>query len=295
MNSFPIGSFCEKKMRTHISIESFFCFSHFYFTQINYHPKVVGTKKKLKLTVSSDTAGRYFCKANVPGFPEIKSAADVFLKQQPKISSNRQQYGMVGDTTQLECAAISIPRARHISWSFHGREINGADDPEFSILEETTDQEIKSTLIIRKTQARHFDKYNCSVVNDYGTDVLPIELLHTVTVWRYVTAAANLPIFITIAVMTVLILIVIVCFVFIKTMGRKARQVKNEKQFIPHDNYMLNFADVSSILLYCVLLECSAVFISAFRRKITHSLNFIMANFDQLNLAWPPHSSIKLH
>lgn len=232
--------------------------NHFFYPifilQINYHPKVVGTKKKLKLTVSNDTAGRYFCKANVPGFPEIKSAADVFLKQQPKITSSRQQYGMVGDTTQLECAAISIPRARHISWSFHGREINGADDPEFSILEETTDQEIKSTLIIRKTQARHFDKYNCSVVNDYGTDVLQIELLHTVTVWRYVTATANLPIFITIAVMTVLILIVIVCFVFIKTMGRKARQVKNEKQFIPHDNYMLNFADVSYIF---VLLEFS--------------------------------------
>lgn len=153
---------------------------------------------------------------------------------------------MVGDTTQLECSAISIPRARHVSWSYLGREINGIGDPEFSILEETTDQEIKSTLIIRNTQVRHFDKYNCSVVNDYGTDVLQVELLHSQTVWRYVTSTANLPIFITIAIMTVLILIVIVCFVFIKSMGRKARQVKNEKQFIPHDNYMLNFSDVSS-------------------------------------------------
>lgn len=198
------------------------------------------------MTVSSDTAGRYYCKANVPGFPEIKSAADVFLKQVPRIVSSRQQYGMVGDTTQLECSAISIPRARHVSWSYLGREINGIGDPEFSILEETTDQEIKSTLIIRNTQVRHFDKYNCSVVNDYGTDVLQVELLHSQTVWRYVTSTANLPIFITIAIMTVLILIVIVCFVFIKSMGRKARQVKNEKQFIPHDNYMLNFSDVSS-------------------------------------------------
>lgn len=181
----------------------------------------------------------------MPGFPEIKSAADVYLKQKPTITSNRQQYGMIGDTNQLECSAISIPRARHISWSFRGREINGNDDPEFSILEETTDQGVKSTLIIRNSQTWHFDKYNCSVVNDYGTDVLQVELLHSQTVWRYLTSAANLPIFITIAVMTVLILIVIVCFIFIKTMGRKARQVKNEKQFIPHDNYMLNFSDVS--------------------------------------------------
>lgn len=215
------------------------------FCQINYQPKVVGTKKKLKLTASGDTAGRYFCKANVPGFPEIKSSADVYLKQAPKIISSHQQYGTIGDATQLDCSAISIPRARHISWSFHGREINGSGDPEFSILEETTDLGIRSTLIIRNSQAWHFDSYNCSVVNDYGTDVLQVELLHSQTVWRYVTSAANLPIFITIAIMTVLILIVIVCFVFIKTMGRKARQVKNEKQFIPHDNYMLNFSDVS--------------------------------------------------
>lgn len=200
------------------------------------------------MTVSSDTTGRYFCKASVPGYPEIKSAADVFLKSPPKITSSNQQFGLVGDTMQLECSAISIPRARHISWSFHGREINGSSDPEFSILEETNDQGIKSTLIIRNSQTWHFDKYNCSVVNDYGTDVLQVELLHSQTIWRYVTSAANLPIFITIAIMTVVILIVIVCFVFIKTMGHKARQVRNEKQFIPHDNYMLNFSDVSTFL-----------------------------------------------
>lgn len=205
----------------------------------------MGKTKKLKLTASSETAGRYFCKANVPGYPEIRSSAYVHLKQAPKITSSRQQYGTIGESTQLDCSAISIPRARHISWSFHGREINGSSDPEFSIIEETTDQGVRSTLIIHNSQAWHFDRFNCSVVNDYGTDVLQVELQHSQTVWRYITSATNLPIFITIAIMTVLIVIVIVCFVFIKTMGRKARQVKNEKQFIPHDNYMLNFSDVS--------------------------------------------------
>lgn len=214
--------------------------------RINYQPKVVGKKKILKLTVSTDTAGRYFCKANVPGFSEIKSAADVYLKQAPQITSNQQQFGYVGDTTQLECNAISVPKARHISWSFRGREINANGDPEFSILEETTEQGIKSILIIRNSQSWHFDKYNCSVVNDYGTDVLQVELMHSQTLWRYVTSTTNLPIFLTISVMTVLIIIVIVCFVFIKSMGRKARQGKNEKHFVPHDNFMLNFSDVSS-------------------------------------------------
>lgn len=224
--------------------------------RINYHPKVVGTKKTLKLTVSADTAGRYFCKANVPGFPEIKSAADVYLKQAPQITSSQQQFGYVGDTTQLECDAISVPRARHISWSFRGREIVANGDPEFSILEEITEQGIKSLLIIRNSQSWHFDKYNCSVVNDYGTDVLQVELIHSQTLWRYVTSTANLPIFLTISVMTVLIIIVIVCFVFIKSMGRKARQGKNEKHFVPHDNFMMNFSDVSQTLSlsFCLLL-----------------------------------------
>lgn len=213
--------------------------------RINYHPRVVGTKKTLKLTVSNDTAGRYFCKANVPGFPEIKSSADVYLKQAPQITSNPQQFGVLDDTIHLECLAMSIPRARHVSWSFHGREISANGDPEFSILEETTEQGVKSTLIIRNSQAWHFDRYNCSVVNDYGTSVLQIELAYSQTVWRYLTSTANLPIFLTISITTVIILIVIACFVYIKTMGHKERQIKNEKQFMPHDNFMLNFSDVS--------------------------------------------------
>lgn len=56
----------------------------------------------------------------------------------------------------------------------------------------------------------------------------------------------NLPIFLTVSIMTALILIVIVCFIYIKTMGRKARQTKKEKDFSHHDNYMINYSDVSN-------------------------------------------------
>lgn len=167
------------------------------------------------------------------------------MKQAPQITSERQQFGYLDDTVHLECAATSIPRARHISWSFQGREINANGDPEFSILEETTEQGIKSTLIIRNSRTWHFSSYNCSVVNDYGTDVLQIELAFSQTIWRYLTSTANLPIFLTISITSVVILIVLVCFVYLKTMGHKARQVKKEKHFMPHDNYMMNFSDVS--------------------------------------------------
>lgn len=235
----------------------------FFLIQLNYQPRVLGTKTTLKITVSNETAGRYFCKAIVAGFPEIKAAADIFMKQAPHITSNQQQFGVVGDTLHLECFATSIPKARHISWSFKGREINTNGDHEFSILEESTSHGIKSTLIIRNSQPLHFDKYNCSVVNDYGTDVLSIDLMHTETMMRQIRN--NLPIFLTVSIMTALILIVIVCFIYIKTMGRKARQTKKEKNFPHHDNYMMNYSDVSDSSAHATFATSTIIVLGPWR------------------------------
>lgn len=139
---------------------------------------MLGSSTTLRITVSEETAGRYFCKANVAGYPEIKSEATVYLKEKPKIISSQQQFGLESDTVQLECVAISVPKARHISWSYNGREINTNSGDEFTILEDPIPQGIKSTLIIRETQYKHFGQYNCTVANDYGTDVQTIDLIH---------------------------------------------------------------------------------------------------------------------
>lgn len=42
--------------------------------------RVVSTNSELTLRVDSDTAGRYFCKAHVSGFPDIGAEATVYLK-----------------------------------------------------------------------------------------------------------------------------------------------------------------------------------------------------------------------
>lgn len=111
------------------------------------------------------------------GFPEIGAEATVYLKGPPVISSPQRQHGIVGDNARLECVAFSVPKARHVSWTFNGREINTSNDQDFSILEDPLPEGIKSTLIIRESQSRHFGRYNCTVVNDYGNDVLEIDLL----------------------------------------------------------------------------------------------------------------------
>lgn len=47
---------------------------------------------------------------------------------------------------------------------------------EFTVEEEPLQFGIKSTLVIRQSAMRHFGRYNCTVINEYGYDVLEIEL-----------------------------------------------------------------------------------------------------------------------
>lgn len=68
-------------------------------------------------------------------------------------------------------------QARHVSWTFMGHEINANNNPDYSIIEELLPEGIKSILIIRESQTKHFGSYNCTVVNEHGNDILEIELL----------------------------------------------------------------------------------------------------------------------
>lgn len=138
--------------------------------------KVVGSSSNLTFSVSNETAGRYYCKANVPGYPEISADAYVYLKGSPTISSARTQFGLMGDTARIECFATSVPRARHVSWTFNGHEISSEMGHDYSILVDAVPGGVKSTLIIRDSQSYHYGKYNCTVVNDYGNDVAEINL-----------------------------------------------------------------------------------------------------------------------
>lgn len=139
--------------------------------------QVVATTTNLTIIVSHDTVGRYLCKASVPGFPDIVEQATVYLKGPPAISSSRRQFGTPGELVRVECMAFSIPKARHVGWTFGGHDINATTmNDEFTVEEETLQFGIKSTLIIRQSAMRHFGRYNCTVINEYGYDVMEIEL-----------------------------------------------------------------------------------------------------------------------
>ncbi|CAH2061858.1 unnamed protein product, partial [Iphiclides podalirius] len=137
----------------------------------------VGRTANLTLTVDTHTSGRYICKANVDGYPEIEAEAAIYIKGPPKIISNNTQFGSQGDSVNIECAAFSIPRIDNIIWTFEGSEIDAMHDQDYAFLEDLQPGGVvNSTLIIRESQSRHFGTYKCNVSNEYGSDILEITL-----------------------------------------------------------------------------------------------------------------------
>lgn len=136
---------------------------------------MVGSSPNLTLTVTNDHVGSYMCRASVMGI-SIEAEASIYLKGPPSITSSKKQFGVPGETVQIECAAFSIPKVKHILWSHNGVEINTSENDDYTIIEDTTSYGIKSSLVIHRSEIRHFGLYNCSVANDYGHDSLEIFL-----------------------------------------------------------------------------------------------------------------------
>ncbi|SPP88525.1 irregular chiasm C-roughest protein [Drosophila guanche] len=177
------------------------------------HPsdRVVGTSTNLTFSVSNETAGRYYCKVNVPGYAEITADAYVYLKGSPAIGSPRTQYGLVGDTARIECFASSVPRARHVSWTFNGQEISSESGHDYSILVDAVPGGVKSTLIIRDSQAYHYGKYNCTVVNDYGNDVAEIQLQAKKSVSLLLTIVGGTSVLAFLLLLTIVVVVYLRC------------------------------------------------------------------------------------
>ena len=142
--------------------------------QINFQPRVVGTSSTLHLIASNETAGRYYCKAHSSGFTEISSEALLILKGPPRIISRAQQQPLDGETYEIECTAITVPKAKHVSWAFNGVLIDVDKDLGFSMRQDVLYDRIKSTLRIEENHRNRFGTYSCTVINKYGSDTLDI-------------------------------------------------------------------------------------------------------------------------
>ncbi|KAG5684445.1 hypothetical protein PVAND_013679 [Polypedilum vanderplanki] len=174
--------------------------------------KTVGRSANLTLTVTNDHVGSYTCRASVMGI-FIEAEASIHLKGPPSITSAKKQFGVPGETVQIECTAFSVPKVKHILWSYNGREINNGED-DYAIVQDETSYGIKSTLVIHRSDTRHFGRYNCSVANDYGHDNMEILLsgIHDSQV-TYV--------FIVLAIILFIVMVAMISVICIKSGKRK--------------------------------------------------------------------------
>ncbi|XP_026743411.1 irregular chiasm C-roughest protein-like isoform X1 [Trichoplusia ni] len=169
----------------------------------------VGKLPNLTITVTPHSVGQYWCKASSENRQDVQAPAIVYIKGPPKIMSNQTQYGVEGDIVRIECVSFSVPKPDYIVWTFGGNEINSFHNQEYAFLEEThADRLTKSTLIIRRSESKHFGSYNCTVLNAYGVDSVEINLVpaKTYPIFFIIAGGSSAVIFI-----LIIMLIVMLC------------------------------------------------------------------------------------
>ncbi|XP_076069314.1 irregular chiasm C-roughest protein-like isoform X2 [Oratosquilla oratoria] len=129
--------------------------------------KIIGSGPELRVVVSEATAGVYRCVSTVRGFPDLTGRLRVLVEGPPTIVSSSEQEGRMGDTVNLECHTLSVPKPIKITWTYKGREID-LSDPRYEVVEDEQDQGLRNILVIHDADTEDFGAYNCSVVNEHG-------------------------------------------------------------------------------------------------------------------------------
>ncbi|XP_012280522.1 irregular chiasm C-roughest protein isoform X2 [Orussus abietinus] len=139
--------------------------------------RIVATSPNISVIVRPETAGRYYCKAHVPGFPELTGYANIYIRAPPSIVSQRTQYVPDEGVVKVKCTAISVPKADSVVWSFEGHPLNfSTNNTPFLVQDEHTPEKVVSTVTLLEPISTYFGDYNCTVTNSYGTDSVIIKL-----------------------------------------------------------------------------------------------------------------------
>ena len=84
------------------------------------HPRLlqrVGVGRRLRLRATRETVGRYECRAQADGFPEVSRQLMLFVRAQPEVTARATQHGVPGETAHVECVGASVPPP-HVTWYF---------------------------------------------------------------------------------------------------------------------------------------------------------------------------------
>ncbi|KAK7488030.1 hypothetical protein BaRGS_00020775 [Batillaria attramentaria] len=154
------------------------------------HPLSTSSVYRIE-TVNKASFGVYVCTASSSGFPDASKEALLLQNGKPSIRSEKEQFATVGEKGKLECIVHSVPKPDRMVWLRDGRPIDYAGSGRFSYEQKDLLYGRTNILHILKVQEDDFGKYNCNVVNAYGSDNATITLVEkTVPPLPYIIGGA---------------------------------------------------------------------------------------------------------
>ena len=130
----------------------------------------------MSLKLLPGTTERFSCLVKVEGFSDIAHTATVSVRGPPMILGDGEvQYGIPGETVHLSCEAESVPQVERVSWSYQGVVLQPGSQL-YSMVETRRGPRVRSTLVIKRSDQRHFGEYGCVVSNNMGETATVIQL-----------------------------------------------------------------------------------------------------------------------
>ena len=147
-------------------------------------PRLVGNSANLSLIVSKDSVGEYICNAETAVDKDskdrnvISASAKVYMKSKPRIfSDHRVQFATLDTIGRVVCEAISVPTVETVEWFYSGGlPVLTGNGGKFSVLENRSNDGVRSTLVIAGVKDGDLGQYTCRVTNSLGTDSAIITL-----------------------------------------------------------------------------------------------------------------------
>ncbi|XP_076310496.1 irregular chiasm C-roughest protein-like isoform X2 [Tachypleus tridentatus] len=186
-----------------------------------------------------EKAGKYICRATVPGFPEISTHVMVYIKGPPTIKAKNVQYGELGKKVEVECSIYSVPSPAKITWTKNTQVVEVDNTHGYEIVTQPLTDGVRNLLIIHNAEKGDFGMYNCTVWNDFGHDSMLIllkrkEHIPTLIVIAGVIGGVFLVVSVTI--------VVILCLR--KKSLSKGKEFGSEKQGKPSDTVSSRESDI---------------------------------------------------
>ena len=123
---------------------------------------MVSTESELSFTLTAKTAGVYTCQVSAEGFTPKISVARVHMRGSPVITEmSSTVIASEGEDFLLFCNVAATPPVERVFWTLNGNIVE--DNQE--IIEAGNGSQVKTTLVVKRANKKHFGSYMCHVEN----------------------------------------------------------------------------------------------------------------------------------